>query len=280
MKYLRLPFFILAFFAIGTFTLSAAQLSSVKTLNVTGSVTKYSLDGKSSALAAGDILKKGDSLSASALSSAKLVFSNGSIIDVKENTSISIAEFMQDQFSGGSTYEQLQADPSKSQVILELNYGEIDGHVKQLRQGSEFDIQTPIGTAAIRGTQFTVSLTFDAERGEYTLVVTNKDGTVLIKSRYADKFEYRNGIGKKPFDSSIKDNSSESIPKAHSIIIRLNKSDPYYDEVFKLLSSFTPPEDQGRPPVIIKIVTDPDDPGIQIVSPNTEDDQGDDNDNQ
>ena len=267
MKTLRLPLLLVAFLALGTFSLNAAQLATVKALGVTGTVTKYNDNGGNEPLVAGDILKAGDSISVTALSSAKLVFSNGSIIDVKENTSIEITEFIQDGFGGNQSYEQLEADPSKSQVLLELNYGELDGHVKKLQQGSKFDIQTPLGTAAIRGTQFTVKLSYNAERGEFLLVVKNKDGKVMIISRYAGKFEYDNTIGDKNYDFTISNESNESIPKTHTIIIRLHNRDPYFEGVFNRMRGFLPPE--VRPPTDLPKVPTPEDPGIQIVSPNT-----------
>lgn len=270
MKTLRLPLLFIALFAIGSISAQAAELATAKALNVIGTVTKYTSAGSQSSLKSGDILKQGDSISVTALSSAQLVFSNGSILDIKENTSISITEFTQDGFGGNKTYEQLEADPSKSQVLLELNYGELDGHVKHLQQGSKFDIETPIGTAAIRGTQFTMKLMYNAERGEFLLVVKNKDGQVTNISRYTGKFEYDQAIGDKNYNRAINDETAEPIPGGHTIIIRLHKTDPYFDTIFNIMKNMAP---QSNPPVIeddvIKIYT-PDDPGIQIVSPNTE----------
>lgn len=272
MKTLRLPLYFLAFLFIGSFSLSAAQLASAKALSVTGTATKYTADGNQSPLVAGDILKAGDSISVTALSSANLVFSNGSTIDVKENTSITITEFQQNSFGGNQSYEQLEADPSKSQVLLELNYGELDGHVRSLQSGSKFDIVTPIGTAAIRGTKFTVRLRYNAERGEFVLVVKNKDGKVSIISRYAGSFEYDQAVGEKGYDSALSDDTEEVIPQKHTIIIRINRRDPAFFPMFNLIESFIPEAERPDPSdddeIIIKIIT-PEDPDIDIVSPNT-----------
>lgn len=276
MKTLRIPFLFLALLAFGSISAQAAQLASAKALGVVGTVTKYTADGGNSPLVAGDILKEGDSISVTALSNAELVFSNGSTITIKENTSISIAKLSQDAFGSGQSYEQLEADPSKSQVLLELNYGELDGHVKKLQQGSKFDVHTPIGTAAIRGTKFTVKLKYNAERGEFTLVVKNKDGKVNIISRYAGSFEYDNAIGDKGYLSALSDDKEESIPSKHTVIIRLHRGDPFFEDLFQIIRNYIPEEDRPDPSdddeIIIKIVT-PDDPGTQVVSPNTESSQ-------
>lgn len=266
MKTLRLPLLLVAFFALGSFTLNAAQLATVKALGVTGSVTKYTQDGSKSPLVTGEILKQGDSISVSAFSSAKLAFSNGSIIDLKENTSINIAEFTQSHFGGSQSYDQLVADPSKSQVLLELNYGELDGHVKSLQQGSKFDIQTPLGTAAIRGTKFTVILRYNAERGEFVLIIINKDGKVNLISRYADQFEFHDGVSHLTF-AGHREDVRKPIPKTFRVVIRLRNSDPYFDDIFNILRAFLPPS--VLPPTELPKVPTPDDPGIQIVSPNT-----------
>ena len=61
---------------IAAVTASAAQLASAKVTEVTGTVTKYTPDGGNAPIKVGDILKEGDSISATALSQAELVFSN------------------------------------------------------------------------------------------------------------------------------------------------------------------------------------------------------------
>jgi hypothetical protein len=272
MKSLRIPLIFLASLLISSFSLSAAQLATAKALSVTGTVTKFSTSGGQSPLVTGDILKAGDSISVTALSNATFVFSNGSTINVKENTSFLIKEFEQDSFSGSQSYEQLEADPSKSQVLLELNYGELDGHVKKLRNGSKFDIETPIGTAAIRGTKFTVRIVYNAERGEFLLVVKNKDGAVNILSRYAGAFEYSEGIGDKGYQSALTNDNEEAIPQTYTAIIRLNRRDPKSYSIFNMIQSFIPTADRPDPAdddeIIIKIIT-PEDPDIDIVSPST-----------
>lgn len=272
MKTLRIPFLFLALLAIGSISAQAAQLASAKALGVVGTVTKYTADGGNSPLVAGDILKEGDSISVIALSNAELVFSNGSKLTIKENTNISFAKMSQDAFGGGQTYEQLEADPSKSQVLLELNYGELDGHVKKLQTGSKFDIQTPLGTAAIRGTQFTIKLKYNAKYGEFSLSVKNKDGKVNIISRYAGSFEDDNTAGDKRNLSPLSDDTEQPVPSKRTAIIRINRSDPYFEVLFRLILNFIPEEDRPDPSdddeVIIKIVT-PEDPGTKVVSPNT-----------
>jgi len=260
--------YLLAFAAliIATLPVHASQLASAKVTEVVGTVTKYDGAGNQAPLEVGDILKEGHSISVTALSQAKLVFSNGSELTIEENTSINIAKLQQDAFAGGKTYEQLEADPSKSQTLLELNYGELSGHVKKLRKDSSFYIETPLGTAAIRGTFFTMRLFYNVERGEFLLIVKNIDGLVDIISRYIGEFEYGEGnIGDKGYDSSITEDTTEAIPQDHTVVIRLHVNDPYFDDLFDLLKNYIP---TGPRPVIT--------PGGKPDNDNDDDDDNDD----
>lgn len=262
MKALRLPLLLIAFFVIGNYSLIAAQLATAKAVDIVGTVTKYNKDGNSP-LVAGDILNQGDSISVTALSSAQLVFSNGSTIDLKENTSIDITELTQDSFGGNKSYEQLEADPSKSQALLELNYGELDGHVKKLQKGSKFVIKTPLGTAAIRGTRFTIKLAYNKKRNEFSISVVNKDGVVMFQS----DFDYDQSSVNKEKNSSRNKKGLKSIPKKQGINVRVHKNNPKFEAIFKTISPCLPKEVQ--PPTDLPFVPTPDDPDIQIVSPNT-----------
>lgn len=282
MKIFRLHLLLLGLFALSALSVNAAQLASAKVLEVIGTVTKYTEAGGNAPLQKGDILSQGDSISATALSSTKLVFSNGSTLTIKENTSITIAELAQESFGGNNSYEQLEADPSKSQALLELNYGEISGHVKKLQSGSRFDIQTPLGTAAIRGTQFTVKLFYNAERGEFLLTVVNEDGEVQIISRYLGEFQYgADNFGDKGYNSALSDDGApEAIPEKHTIIIRLSENDPYFDTLFNLIQNYIPTgPTKGWIELPVPEIT-PEDLGIIIVSPEDEDDQGENNNEQ
>ena len=61
-----------------------------------------------------------------------LVFSNGSEITLFQNSSLSILDLEQEPYTSKRVYNELEADPSKSQTLLELDYGQLDGHVKKL----------------------------------------------------------------------------------------------------------------------------------------------------
>ncbi|MFP4069306.1 MAG: FecR domain-containing protein, partial [Opitutales bacterium] len=272
MKNTPLRFALIAFSLLGALSLQAAELATAKVLDVEGTVTVYREGAGNQPLKQGDILREGDSISATALSSADLVFSNGSEVTVEENTSVTMAELQQEPFGGNKSYEQLEADPSQSQTLLELNYGKVSGEVKKLREDSKFHIETPLGTAAIRGTVFFVEIVYDAERGEMILEVHNLGGIVDIISRYIGAIDYNGGnVADKGYDSTASDSKRDSIPDRHIVIIRLPQTDPYYDEIIDDLNDYPPfTDERGRPPVILTIpgpeITD-DDGDVQVISP-------------
>jgi hypothetical protein len=227
---------LLAVFAIALSSLSAAaqQLATAKVIQVTGTVTKYMANGELQQLSTGDLLREGDAVSATALSSADLVFSNGSELTIEENTSVNFATLKQQAFSGNKRFEALDADPSTSQTLLELNYGKVSGHVKKLRSDSSFEVETPLGTAAIRGTRFTVTLIFNTERQEFMMSVDNIDGLVDVISKYVGSIEYGSAnIGDKGFKSGLEEETREEIPAKHKVIIRLQRTDPFFDDLIK-----------------------------------------------
>jgi hypothetical protein len=296
MKNARLLLALLAIFGLSAFTANAAELASAKVLSVTGFVNSYIPNGSEKPtgalgispsdtqvnatqvnatqrqVAIGDILKREDSIVTAVLSSAHMVFSNGSELTVNENTSITVAELAQEAFGGNKSYEQLQADPSKSQAVLTLNYGKVSGHVKQLREGSTFYIQTPLGTAAIRGTKYEAELRYNTARREFILIVKNMDGKVDILSRYVGSFEYGRGkVGDKGFELGSS-NRSEPIPPAHTIVIRLSVDDPNYDVIIDKLKNFAPEQNEDTqpettvPPTTPEVT--PEDNDTVITSPN------------
>lgn len=246
----------IALLLVAMVSAQAAELASAKVVDVTGTVTKHAPDGQQSALQKGDILKEGDSISVTALGEAELVFSNGSELTVEENTSVGIAKLQQESFSGNKSYGQLQADPSKSQTLLELNYGKLTGHVKELREDSQFHVETPLGTAAIRGTRWAALLIYNAASEEFVFTVNNFDGEVDMISGEDVR--------------SISESTREAIPAGQRAVRRVQKGDPAFDDLFSLIENTDP---TGPKPVITPAPTSgpsgdvDDDFGIIVVSP-------------
>jgi len=145
----------------------------------------------------------------------------------------------------------------------------VSGNVKQLSAGSKFNIETPLGTVAIRDNKFSVETHHNVERGEFVLIVHNKDGKVDIISGYIGSFEYsRSNIAEKGFNIDAPHQTSESIPPAHIIVIRLSKLDPHYDRIINARKNYPPAQSRSTQPELEPVVT-PEDKEVMIISPNT-----------
>ena len=92
-------------------------------------------------------------------SESVLLFSNGTTATILERSQIRLAQFDQAPFAAqGNSFGQLTAEPSTSQVSLDMDVGSLVVQTKKLNKSSTFAISTPTGTAGIRGTQFQMAM--------------------------------------------------------------------------------------------------------------------------
>lgn len=87
-----------------------------------------------------------------------LLFSNGTITTLQSQTKIKIGVFEQVPFDAvDKTVSDLEGEPSESKVVIDLDWGSMVVKTKKLDKKSSFDINSPVGTAGIRGTEFQMS---------------------------------------------------------------------------------------------------------------------------
>lgn len=242
MKTLRIPFTLFCLLVISALSSHAAELATAKVLSVSGLVMRtegaafVKIGGRESPLKAGDILREGDRLNSTEGSKAFIVFSNGSEITLYQNSSLSILAIEQEPYTSQRVYNELEADPSKSQTLLELDYGQLDGHVKKLTEESSFDIKTALGTAAIRGTRFSISLLFTANK--FRLTITNFDGLVdLITQTTAAVITGDTADGEGNTFDSGSDVTTTPIPPAGECNVETDEGNPVFDAIISGLSA-------------------------------------------
>jgi hypothetical protein len=148
----------------------------VQALIVVGDVQLIAPDGTSTALKRGQTFEQGNRVHANAGGNALLVMSNGATLKVKSDTTLDVATFQQaayDQDTEG-TFLRLNKDPSKSETDLKLSTGSLQGEVKKLNtdSGSKFTVDTPAGSAGIRGTIIDITIIRNAA-GQVTGVIAN-----------------------------------------------------------------------------------------------------------
>ena len=290
MKTLRISFTLFCLSVISALPSHAAELATAKVLSVSGLVMRtegaalIKIGGRESPIKAGDILREGDRLNSTEGSKAFIVFSNGSEITLYQNSSMSILALEQEPYTSQRVYNELVADPSKSQTLLELDYGQLDGHVKKLTKESSFDIKTALGTAAIRGTRFRIGLLFTANK--FRLTITNFDGLVdLITQTTAPVITGDTADGEGNTFDTGSDPSVTPIPPAGECNVETDQGNPVFDAIISGLSAVpgldVAVSSDGTLSVEIdfstiipapEITPDPvTDPGIIVVSPAVQD---------
>ena len=126
-----------------------------------GAVTFLGPDGKALPAAntkVNDVLPMGSTLTTGANGKVILLFSNGTVSTLMPNGKLVVSEFVQEAFKApGGKMSDLKKEPSQSSLSLKLDFGDLVVGTKELSEDSTFDIETPTGTAGIRGTQFQVA---------------------------------------------------------------------------------------------------------------------------
>ena len=129
----------------------------------------------------GYMLQQGEAIETGPNSSATLVFSNGTAIEIEQNTFFSINQFLQEPFNPSSVnLATTKSEPSKSITKMTLAKGSISGDVRKLSEGSTMEIKTPVGTAGIRGTKFTLTIDSISADGSFTGSLSVPEGSVAF----------------------------------------------------------------------------------------------------
>ena len=125
-------------------------------------VVNMTANGTSTSLRVDSAVPQNAKINTAVNSSVALVCSNGAMIKLGADTELVVEEFLQDPFGATFRVAELVVEPSISRIRLALNRGELVGNVKRLKhdQGSSFTVQSPVGTAGIRGSPANFRLVF------------------------------------------------------------------------------------------------------------------------
>ncbi|MDB6169117.1 MAG: hypothetical protein JWM88_1981 [Verrucomicrobia bacterium] len=127
-------------------------------------------------------------------SSVILVFSNGSTINLAQDSTLSIEQFLQDPFATSYSMATATSEPSTSTTKLTLSRGELVGNVKHLNAvgGSSFSVNTPVGAAGIRGTTFRIVFRPDSS-GKAFFTLSTAEGEVILTGTTAQQVQVASG---------------------------------------------------------------------------------------
>ena len=138
-----------------------AQKGSVIVIQTKGVVEAYSPQGRklTAPVVRGSVLPVGYSIKTGLFAESILLLSNGTTAILQENSKLRLDKFEQAPFDAKvGSFSQLQAEPSTSQVSIDMEIGSLVVQTKKLNKASSFSITTPVGTAGIRGTQFQMAM--------------------------------------------------------------------------------------------------------------------------
>jgi formylglycine-generating enzyme required for sulfatase activity len=106
----------------------------------------------------GEPLPHGSTIMTGANSEADLLLTTGSLAKVGPNSKLVLSVFWQKDFrASAKKVTDLKEETSPSRVVLKLEMGNLVVDVKRLNKESSFTIESELGVAGIRGTQFGIS---------------------------------------------------------------------------------------------------------------------------
>ena len=132
-------------------------------------------------LKVGKVIKEGYEIKVGPGGEVVLVFSNGTVTTLRQNTSMVVTAFQQEKFlSAKVNFEDIKEEAGVSRTMIDLTRGQMVVEAKKLKKGSNFEITTRLGVAGIRGTRFLIDLD---ERGAGSLLtrIVVTEGKVYCK---------------------------------------------------------------------------------------------------
>ncbi|MGK0176704.1 MAG: hypothetical protein ACJAT5_001077 [Lentimonas sp.] len=216
-----------AFLCLSAVVAHAIPLASAKVLVVEGTAS-YGLPGaEDTPLAKDTIISEGDSIITGNTGVVHLIFSNGAGLTIEESSNLVFLELEQKPFWKSNPEEYPEEEVSKSTTVLELKYGNVKGHMKGLRDDSEFRIKTQFGDALVAGNLFFLELYFDPFRNEFVFNVQNINGLVDLITKFSGSVKFgRNGMAIKSYDSEADILQVVRIPPTQTFSIRKSRFSP------------------------------------------------------
>jgi formylglycine-generating enzyme required for sulfatase activity len=142
-----------------------------------GPTVEVTTNGARVEVKTGTELTQGTAIRTGASGEVDLMFDNGGVLEIKPNTEFLIEKFEREAFDASKVdYKNLKEEPTPSKTKLNLDYGTILMGVKKLKEGSEYNVGTMVGTTGIRGTSLFVK--YDKAKPEEGTIVGVTEGKV------------------------------------------------------------------------------------------------------
>jgi len=151
-----LPLFLLCFLSAQAWAIQSKGAIIIASMEgdvtVTNNETGVALS--SDRVKTGGLIFDGHTVTTGPGAKAVLLFSSGTITTLKAESVLNIKKFAQEKFDpkAAGKLGDRKDEPSPSETIIDLNLGDMVVDVKKLKKESSFNIDSPVGTAGIRGT--------------------------------------------------------------------------------------------------------------------------------
>ena len=125
-----------------------------------------------------DLLASGTEIETGEGGEAILLLTNGSLVTVGPTTRLKISQFNQEPFEGtDEKLSEITNEPSQSKILFDLDFGDLVVDVKKLDKKSSFNVQSQLGVAGIRGTQYRILATSESAQ------ISVLEGKVSVESK-------------------------------------------------------------------------------------------------
>ena len=149
----------------------------VRVMRAEGLTVEVTTNGARVEVKTGTELTQGTAIRTGASGEVDLMFDNGGVLEIKPNTEFLIEKFEREAFDASKVdYKNLKEEPTPSKTKLNLDYGTILMGVKKLKEGSEYNVGTMVGSTGIRGTSLFVK--YDKAKPEEGTIVGVTEGKV------------------------------------------------------------------------------------------------------
>jgi len=167
-------------------------LGDIKIYRVTGRVTWKDFEGNDRGqLLRGQVMHEGASIITGIQSSASIMLSNGSLINLGGLSYLEFEIYAQEPYDfAKGMYLTLEEDPSLSKCHLNLWKGELLAVVPKLRDDSVFQIEGPYGTIQIARGIYYFGMGYDKDTGDCILHVGTIRGVATLDTPVEDKLEF------------------------------------------------------------------------------------------
>lgn len=135
----------------------ASLKGNVKVINLFQSNESDKNNAKSETLKAGEIVLQGSTILSDKNSEVDLLFTNGTSAKIGQNSKLTISAIWQKDFQESKRkISDLNEETSPTRIDLDLEIGDLIVDVKKLKKESSFRVNSSLGVAGIRGTQFRI----------------------------------------------------------------------------------------------------------------------------